>query len=168
MLESDSPLAGHFFVTWLLEMIFPVSQIEKTSYLLLLIFFGAILAYGEILNVTYRPKEDPVEITFVSVELESKPSGIPNSVGRASKSRSSGKAQEKRCFVVLWVGLLLEKVGASVVFDFITGHFKSSISTSPFGVTKSKTIVNIAFCSYSGSKISCYLSGIRSCAKWES
>lgn len=56
MLESDSPLAGHFLVTWLLEIIFPVSQIEKISCLLLLIFFFL----WETLNVTYRPKEDPV------------------------------------------------------------------------------------------------------------
>lgn len=37
MLGSDNPVAGHFFVTWLFEMILPGSQTPKISFLLLLI-----------------------------------------------------------------------------------------------------------------------------------
>lgn len=89
-------------------------------------------------RLTYREEKDPVEIAFVSIEFESKPSGISNGVSRAPESRSGGEPHKKRRFVVLWVGLLLEEIGASIVFDFITSHFESSVGTSSFGVTESE------------------------------
>ena len=77
-------------------------------------------------------------MSLVSIKFESKPSGISNGVSRAPESRSGGEPHKKRRFVVLWVGLLLEEIGASIVFDFITSHFESSVGTSSFGVTESE------------------------------
>lgn len=89
-------------------------------------------------KATYREEKDPIKIAFVSIELEAKPSGISNGVSRAPECRSGGETQKERRFVVFSVGLLLEEVGASVVFDLITGHFKNTIGTGSLGVTESR------------------------------
>lgn len=125
------PVAGHFLVAWLLEMIFPTSQMEKTPW-----YHQSIdLTLTELLLVhfTYRPEEDPIQVSFFRVKLERKSSGITNRVCRASECRRGGQTREQRSFLALF----REEIGAGILLYFITRHGEFSISAASFGMSES-------------------------------
>lgn len=131
MLGSAMPVAGHFLVTWLLEMIFPASQMEKTP-----CYHQSIdlsLTEFSLVHFTYRPEEDPIQVSFFRVKLKRKSSGITNRVRRASECRRGGQTREHRSFLAL----CREEVGAGILLDFIARHGEFSISAASFGMTES-------------------------------
>lgn len=72
-------------------------------------------------------EEEPVEVTFFSVELESKPSSVPDSVGRTFATCHGWEAAEKRSLLSNFAKEVCTRLFCDVLRDLVLAICTSTL-----------------------------------------